>query len=267
VSARILVVDDNQSSLDLMLYLLRTFGYDTVGANDGLAGIEAVQGSTFHAVLADILMPGIDGYEFARRLKADANGRATPLLAVTALVMVGDRERLLAAGFDGYIAKPVDPQTFVSQVERHLARALRSQASHTSSPAFEGGVSRDPSGPVVLAVDNVRANLEFIDAALAPFGYLVIPARSVADAVATLERVRPTTIVCDLHMSPGDGLELVEHVRSAECLRDVPFIFLSSTSWLTPEHRKGLGRGTEKLLLRPIDPAALRQEIELLLGT
>ena len=265
--ARILVVDDNRSNLDLMLYLLRAFGYDAVGANDGLTGIETAQGSTFHAVLADILMPEIDGYQFARRLKIAAVACATPLVAVTALAMVGDRERLLAAGFDGYIAKPIDPQTFISQVERYLAPSLRSQTPHRPLGAPEAGTQREASGPVVLAVDDVPANLEFIDAALGPFGYRVLHASSVAEAVAALEWTRPAVIVCDLHMPSGDGLELVEHVRSTDRLRDVPFLFLSSTSWQTSDHRKGLELGAQKFLLRPIDPAALRKEIELLLVT
>lgn len=118
--ARFLVVDDNRSNLDLMLYLLRAFGYEAQGAHDGLSGLEAARGSAFDAVLVDILMPGMDGYELARRFKADDVLAATPLIAVTALAMVGDRERLIAAGFDGYIAKPIDPPTFLTQVERYL---------------------------------------------------------------------------------------------------------------------------------------------------
>lgn len=119
--ARILVIDDNSANLDLMLYLLRAFGHDAVGTADGLAGYEAAKSGEFSLVLTDILMPGIDGYEIARRLKRDARLARMPLVAITALAMAGDRERIDAAGFDGYIAKPIEPTTFVAQIEPHLA--------------------------------------------------------------------------------------------------------------------------------------------------
>lgn len=119
--ARILVVDDNRTNRELMLYLLHAFGYESQGAADGLSGLEAARSGEFDLVLVDMLMPGIDGIEFARRYKADATLRQVPLVAVTALAMAGDRERILAAGLDGYIAKPIDPASFVTTIGRFLA--------------------------------------------------------------------------------------------------------------------------------------------------
>ncbi|HTU68927.1 MAG TPA: response regulator [Candidatus Baltobacteraceae bacterium] len=123
--ARILVIDDNAVNLDLMLYLLRAFGHAAEGRSDGEAGLEAVRGGQFDLVLTDVLMPGIDGYELARQLKADERCAAIPLIAVTALAMPGDRERIAGVGFDGYIAKPIEPRTFVAQVEALLHREGR----------------------------------------------------------------------------------------------------------------------------------------------
>jgi CheY-like chemotaxis protein len=117
---RILVADDNRANLDLMLYLLKAFGHEAVGVSDGLAAYEAVRNAGFSLILTDILMPGIDGYAFAKRLKSDPRLSAIPLIAVTALAMAGDRDRIKAAGFDGYISKPIDPQTFVAQIESYL---------------------------------------------------------------------------------------------------------------------------------------------------
>ena len=120
--ARILVIDDNAANLDLMLYLLRAFGHQPQGVTDGVEGYEAARSGEFALVLADILMPGIDGYELARRLKKDDRVGSTPLVAVTALAMTKDLERMRDAGFNGYITKPIEPTTFVSQVEHHLRR-------------------------------------------------------------------------------------------------------------------------------------------------
>lgn len=120
MSERILVADDNPANLDLMLYLLRAFDHEGVGVSDGLAAYEAACGGDFALILTDILMPGIDGYELATRLKHHPRLATTPLIAVTALAMAGDRERIQAAGFDGYISKPIDPRVFVAEIERYL---------------------------------------------------------------------------------------------------------------------------------------------------
>jgi CheY-like chemotaxis protein len=118
--ARILVIDDNAANRELMLYLLRAFGHEAEGKGDGLTGLEAAKTAAFDIVITDILMPGIDGYELARRLKSDSKASAIPLVAVTALAMAGDKDRIRKAGFNGYITKPIEPQTFVSQVESFL---------------------------------------------------------------------------------------------------------------------------------------------------
>jgi CheY-like chemotaxis protein len=118
--ARILVIEDSPINLRLMGYLLGSFGHTVLEAPDGETGLARVAEGP-DLVLCDIHLPGIDGYEVARTLKGDPVRRTIPLVAVTALAMVGDRERVLEAGFDGYLAKPIEPQTFVSQVEAFLA--------------------------------------------------------------------------------------------------------------------------------------------------
>ena len=84
---------------------------------DGDLGLAAAQKSLYDVIICDLQLPTVDGYEVAKRLKAHPALRATPLIAVTAYAMVGDRDRALAAGFDGYISKPIAPELFVSQVE------------------------------------------------------------------------------------------------------------------------------------------------------
>jgi two-component system cell cycle response regulator len=103
-----------------MLYLLHAFGHDAEGTPDATQGLEAARNGDFSLVLSDVLMPGMDGYEFARRFKAEPTLSSTPLVAVTALAMPADRDRIANAGFDGYITKPIEPRTFVSQVEAFL---------------------------------------------------------------------------------------------------------------------------------------------------
>jgi CheY-like chemotaxis protein len=122
VAARVLLIEDNPPSMDLMCYLLEHFGHSPIRARDGLSGLEAMRTERPDLVICDIDLPRLDGYTLAARAKADAELRAIPLIAVTALAMVGDRDRAIRAGFDGYLPKPIEPETFVRDVEQFLPR-------------------------------------------------------------------------------------------------------------------------------------------------
>jgi CheY-like chemotaxis protein len=104
--ARILVVEDNRENLALMLLLLRAFGHEPIPATSGAKAIELAAAEPPEVILLDIQMPGMDGFETARILRSNPDLESVPLIAVTALTMPGDRERILEAGFAGYIAKP-----------------------------------------------------------------------------------------------------------------------------------------------------------------
>lgn len=120
---RILLVEDNPANLQLMEYLLNAFGYMTICAVDGAQGVAAARREKPDVILMDLQLPVMDGYEATRQIKANPGLAKIPIIAVTAFAMVGDRERILADGFNGYIAKPIAPENFVSQVERFfLAR-------------------------------------------------------------------------------------------------------------------------------------------------
>ncbi len=114
---RILVIEDNPPSLELMKYLLKAFGYTVLHALDGQEGIELARRELLDLIICDIHLPRLDGYEVAKRLKGHPALCQIPLVAVTALAMVGDRDKILAAGFDGYIDKPIDPEKFIKHVQ------------------------------------------------------------------------------------------------------------------------------------------------------
>lgn len=120
VPARILLIEDNEANLELMTYLLTAFGYTPLVAHDGEEGLERARRERPEAIVCDVQLPGIDGFGVAASLAADPVLRDVPLIAVTALAMVGDRDRVLAAGFDGYIDKPIVPERFVAQIEAFL---------------------------------------------------------------------------------------------------------------------------------------------------
>jgi CheY-like chemotaxis protein len=119
MTASILVIDDNEDNVRLVDYILRAHGYEPLLATDGAEGVRLALQQRPDLILLDIRMPHMDGYEVAGLLK-QAGLDATKVVAVTASAMVGDRERISAAGFDGYIQKPIEPESFMADVERYL---------------------------------------------------------------------------------------------------------------------------------------------------
>lgn len=117
------MIEDNAANLELMTYLLNAFGHTTVAARDGEEGVQAALRANPDLILCDIALPKLDGYGVARRLKTEASLNGVPLIAVTASAMVGDRDKVIAAGFDAYISKPITPETFVAEIEGHLHRS------------------------------------------------------------------------------------------------------------------------------------------------
>ncbi len=120
-NARILIIEDNPKNLKLIRDLLQFKGYQTIEADSAEAGIELAREQHPTLILMDIQLPGIDGREAMKVLKADASTQQIPIIALTASAMKGDRERLLAEGFDGYIPKPVDIKAFPEQLESFLS--------------------------------------------------------------------------------------------------------------------------------------------------
>ena len=118
---RILIVDDNATNLKLVAYLMRANGYDVETALDAESALEALRVHRPEVILMDIQLPGIDGLELTRRLKADPATRDIVIIAVTAYAMKGDQDKALAAGCDDYITKPIDTRTLPETIARHLA--------------------------------------------------------------------------------------------------------------------------------------------------
>lgn len=119
---RILIVDDNATNLKLVAYLMKANGYTVETALDAEAAIEAIRHSHPDVILMDIQLPGIDGLELTRRLKADPATRDIVIVAVTAYAMKGDQAKAQAAGCDDYITKPIDTRTLPETIARHLAK-------------------------------------------------------------------------------------------------------------------------------------------------
>jgi len=119
VSRTVLLIEDNEQNRYLTTFLLEKAGYRVVAAEDGPKGIELARSFVPDFILLDIQLPTMDGYVVARTLRAIEALVATPIIAVTSYAMVGDREKALASGCSGYIEKPIEPATFVAQIESY----------------------------------------------------------------------------------------------------------------------------------------------------
>jgi len=127
LAAHILIIEDNDMSFVLADYLLRQAGYSTARAVDGGAGVRAALENRSDLILCDLDLPVMDGYEVLSSLRADASWRRVPLLAFTGDSPAKAEHEVLAAGFTGYVFKPVDPQTFVASLAQYVAPDLRAR--------------------------------------------------------------------------------------------------------------------------------------------
>jgi two-component system, cell cycle response regulator DivK len=117
---KILIIEDNEQNLYLIKYILEKHGYETLSATDGQKGISLAVTDKPDLILLDIQLPLMDGYAVARKLHLNPDLGKIPIVAVTSYAMPGDRNKVLESGCNGYIEKPINPDTFVSQVEQHL---------------------------------------------------------------------------------------------------------------------------------------------------
>jgi CheY-like chemotaxis protein len=120
MTSRILVVDDNATNLKLASEVLEMEGHEVLRAVDAEDALHVLRNQLPDLILMDIALPGMDGLELTRRLKADARFRTVPIVALSAFAMKGDEEKALASGCDGYITKPINTRTFPAQVESFL---------------------------------------------------------------------------------------------------------------------------------------------------
>ena len=121
---KILVVEDNPTNMKLSTFLLESADYEVISAANAEIGVTLAREGRPDLILMDIQLPGMDGLQATALLKADAATRHIPVIALTALAMKGDEERIRAAGCDGYIAKPLDYKDFLATVKASLAKAV-----------------------------------------------------------------------------------------------------------------------------------------------
>ncbi len=117
---KVLVIDDTEANVQLCSFILKKRGHQSIEARTGLEGVDSAIKEKPDLILLDIQLPDIDGLEVAKRIRASEKDVKTPIIAVTSYAMPGDREMIMKAGCDGYIAKPINVNEFVKEIDKHL---------------------------------------------------------------------------------------------------------------------------------------------------
>lgn len=256
--------------MELMAYLLKAFGYEITTATNGVVGLETAAENPPDLFICDLEMPGLSGFEVLKQIRTRPETRQLPVIAVTASAMVGDRDKVLAAGFDGYISKPIDPESFVEEVEAFLQSEKRAAAVPEIPRSMEvADQKQNPSGALVLVVDDSPVNLELIRSTLTPSGYRVVTTESVEAAMNLTRHYAFDLILSDLHMAPASGLEFLRRVKADANLQFIPFLLLTSSRTDPSDdlERLAMEAGAHRFVPRPIVPERLLEEVAACLRT
>ncbi len=259
MSTTILVIEDNATNLELMVYLLEAYGYQLIACSKGEQGTEIAIRELPDLIICDIQIPGMNGYQVMNQLKNDPRTNHIPIIAVTAYAMVGNRDSFLDSGFDGYISKPIISETFVSQIEEFLPSEKR---THLIPTRYETKFSEPESAPIenkgtILVVDDSSINQDLVKSTLQPYGYRLLLASNVQEAFSILRKTVPDLIISDIHMPYTTGYEFLREVKNLESLKTIPFLIITSSTNGDQDRSYCLGLGAKAFVTRPIEPRAL----------
>ncbi len=241
----VLIIEDNEQNLYLARFMLEQRGFRVEAAPDGPSGIVAALRHRPALILLDIQLPGMDGHEVARRLRSHVALMGVPIVAVTSYAMPGDRERILSAGCTGYVEKPINPETFLQEIEAFMA------AQGESNQALR-----------VLVVDDIEANRYLLEALLRSHGYKVARATQGAEALGLARLEPPDLIVSDILMPVMDGFSLCREWRNDPALAEIPFVFYTATYTSPEDEELAMGLGADLFLIKPLEPDLLMPKLQ-----
>ncbi|MFZ4808318.1 MAG: PleD family two-component system response regulator [Hyphomicrobiaceae bacterium] len=260
MTARVLVVDDIPVNVKLLEARLTAEYFEVLAANSGQQAIEICARERIDVVLLDVMMPGMDGFEACRRIKAMENCSHVPIVMVTALDQSSDRVQGLEAGADDFLTKPVDEIALITRV-RNLARVkmlndemlMRATTSHqlglAGPEAYPEAMSAD-KGHVLVVDDHPRTGPRLAEA----IGRLHTPVleRDAAQALLRLSEENFDVVVVSLALEDSDALRLCSQIRALDRSRHLPIVLLVEAGEKARLLR-GLDIGVNDYLMRPVD--------------
>jgi CheY-like chemotaxis protein len=213
----VLIVEDDPSAARLLRAFLEPEGHEIRIVGDGEAALAEARRERPAAILLDVLLPGVDGWEVLRRLKADPELNSIPVVIVT---VIDEREVGLALGAADYLIKPVSRSALLAALDRHLGKA------------------KDTRQVQILAVDDDPLALDVIDAALRPAGYDVIRADGGRQALEVAHARPPSLVICDLVMPDLDGFDVVASLKANPKTSHVPILVVTAHDLTAADKRR-----------------------------
>lgn len=233
VGTSVLVIEDDPSAVRLLRTYLESEGYEAVVAADGESGIAAARESAPAAIILDVLLPGIDGWEVLRRLKADPGLRDVPVVVVT---VVDERNVAMTLGAADYFLKPVKPEALLARLAQYTFTTKVKQRRVK-----------------VLAIDDDPQARDLVVEALRPAGFDVSAAASGREGLAMAEADPPELVICDLVMPDVNGYEVVDQLRANPATRDATILILTGQE-LSAADRDRLNGKVSDILGKAGDP-------------
>ncbi|MFT8243934.1 PleD family two-component system response regulator [Roseomonas sp. BN140053] len=264
MSARILVVDDIATNLHLLEARLRAEYYEVALANSGFLALRLAEEWNPDVILLDVMMPGMDGYEVCRRLKARPGTAHIPVVMITALVDQMERVRGLEAGADDFLSKPVDHATLFARLRALLRTKQVLDAFRIRSETAEDlGLQRPDEPPVsvsgakALIATEDRDEARHLEEVLGADGIVSVIATDTGVAWEWLIGTDFDLAVLSLSLDAGEGLRFASRLRAQGATRDLPVLLIAN-----PDQRnqvlRGFDLGANDHVLRPVGPNELR---------
>jgi len=263
VTARVLVVDDISANLRLLEAKLGAEYYEVALANSGAEALATAAEWMPDVVLLDVMMPGLDGYEVCRRLKAAPATAHIPVVMITALVDPAERVRGLDAGADDFLSKPVDDATLFARLRALLrvkqvqdAWRLRAETARDLGLEPPSGPSLSVKGSRALLVGDPADEAE-LRPALAADGIELACAATVAEAWSRLLDAAFDLVLVGLAQDGAEALRFASRLRAQSATRDLPMLLLADLAQ-KPQVLRGFDLGANDHVFRPVDPNELR---------
>ena len=260
MTARVLVVDDILANVKLLEARLAAEYFEVVTAHSGQQAVDICAHDRIDVVLLDVMMPGMDGFEACRRIKAMPQSHHVPVIMVTALDQPSDKIQGLSVGADDFLTKPVDDIALITRVknlarlkmlnDEMLMRASTSQQMGLNTGAELDKILSQTEGRVLVVDDHIRSAQRLIDS----LGKVYVTDGEV-DTKAAMQRIADNNydvVLVSLNLAKADGLRICSQLRSLEATRHLPLIILVEPGE-DARLMRGLDMGVNDYLVRPVD--------------
>jgi CheY-like chemotaxis protein len=242
---KVLVVDDEPDNLELIAESMEFFGVTVRAANNATEGLEIFDSFRPTLVLLDLAMPKMDGWQMRARIRENPANRNIPIIALTAHAMIGDKERALAAGFDGYLTKPINIVTLIEDIKKTLQ---------------EKGSLRIMNWQA-LVIEDEQDSMELVQGVLEYHGIGSVGAPNAEDAFKALEDMTPNLFIVDLALPGMDGWGFLKQLKSDSRWSHIPRVAV--TAYHNPFlAEKAIEAGFHAYFAKPIDATSFVRELQ-----